>query len=311
MASLTIEDLNYINKVKIQQELSITETGHWMPGKTRILMDILPLKNAPGMLAKSYISNRDFQLNQPKPDKYYETFVDMAEDAQLESAEFWEKNRHESLSDTDLQVYAMIDTINSIKVVKTYVELLDIAINGYKTIGKVDVGPYLFAYAYNTIEGNRFQLGFRTNPYFSDKWIIKGYGAYGTGDGNFKYGASLGYIISRKPWTEVTLMRAEDIDQVGLSAGDLVGNNNIFYSFTRFGTLVRPYWNRLNRLSIKTALNQGITQSVTLVNKEFDPLFNFAYKTEPSDENSPTSSEYTTTELRFENRFARDEKNIE
>ncbi len=304
-------NLNYINKIRIQQELDPVETRHWVPTKTRILMDILPLNNAPGMLAKSYVSNRDFEINKPKPDKYYETFVVMAEDAQVESIEFWEQNRHDSLSATDLQVYAMIDTINSIPVVKTYVELLDIAINGYKTIGKVDVGPYLFTYAYNTLEGSRFQLGFRTNPYFSKKWIIRGYGAYGTRDENFKYGASLTYIASRKPWTEITALRVEDIDQVGIAASDLVGSNNIFYSFTRFGTLVRPYWNRVNRLSIKTALNQGITQSVTLVNKDFDPLFDFAYKTEPSDINSPTSSEYTTTELRFETRFARDEKYIE
>ena len=304
-------NLNYISKVKIQQELTLAETGHWLPAKTRILMEILPLKNSPGMLAKSYVSNRDFQVNQPKPDKYYETFVELAEDARIESQDFWQKHRHDSLSKIDMQVYAMIDTINTIPVVKTYVELLDIALNGYKTIGKVDVGPYLFAYAFNNIEGHRFQLGFRTNPYFSNKWILKGYGAYGTEDRRFKYGASLGYIVSRKPWTEITLARSEDIDQVGLSAGDLIGSNNIFYSFSRFGNLVRPYWSQQNRLSIKTALDRGITQSVTLVHKEFDPLFNFAYKKTPTDINSPIHTNYTTTELRFETRFARDEKHIE
>lgn len=304
-------NLNYISKVKIQQELTSAETGQWMPAKTRILMEILPLKNSPGMLAKSYVSNKDFQVGQPKPDKYYETFVDMAEDARVDSQEFWQENRHDPLSDVDLQVYAMIDTINTIPVVKTYVEILDIAINGYKTIGKVDIGPYLFSYAFNNIEGHRFQLGFRTNPYFSTKWILKGYGAYGTEDGRFKYGASVGYIISRKPWTEITLSRSEDIDQVGLSASDLAGSNTIFYSFSRFGNLVRPYWSQQNRLNIKTALNRGITQSVTLVTKEFDPLFEFAYKQTPSDGNSQVQSKYETTELRFETRFARDEKYIE
>ncbi len=304
-------NLNYINKVKIQQALTPAASGHWMPAKTRILMEILPLKNSPGMLAKSYVSNRDFQINQPKPAKYYETFVDMAEDARVESVEFWEQNRHDDLSEVDLQVYAMIDTINNIPRIKTYVDIIDIAINGYKTIGKVDIGPYLFAYAFNNIEGSRFQLGFRTNPHFSNKWKLKGYGAYGTGDGRFKYGASVGYILSRKPWTEFTVLRSEDIDQVGLFASDLIGSNNIFYSFSRFGTLVRPYWNRQNRLSVKTAINRGITQKVTLVNKEFDPLFDFAYKQEPSDANSPISSKYTTTEVRFETRFARDARYIE
>jgi hypothetical protein len=73
---------------------------------------------------------------------------------------YWEQNRHDSLTPTEQNVYIMIDSIRNLPVVKSYIEIVNIVVNGYKKVGKVDVGPYVLAYAFNDVEGHRIRAGF-------------------------------------------------------------------------------------------------------------------------------------------------------
>lgn len=122
---------------------------------------------------QSFILPRKIEVNKPKPLKFYDSLVEVEEDAQQKGQEYWQQNRHDSLTATEQNVYNMIDSVNNVPVVKTYVEIVNIFINGYKKVGKIDVGPYLMAYANNNIEGNRFRLGFRTNIDFSKNGCLK------------------------------------------------------------------------------------------------------------------------------------------
>jgi hypothetical protein len=54
-------NLNFIDKIKISQELEQTASGVWLPAKTRFLIDLEEItKGSAGMLLKMYISNKDF-----------------------------------------------------------------------------------------------------------------------------------------------------------------------------------------------------------------------------------------------------------
>src|SRR5690606_2690587 len=138
---------------------------------------------------KSYTSNRNYVVNQPRPEKFYSIPIEVAENARTPEENFWQDHRHEQLTATEINVYAMIDTLQKIPMVKSYIDIMNIIVNGYKKVGKVDIGPYLLAYANNNVEGHRFRLGFRTNVDFSRKWVARGYLAYGTKDEMFKYNA--------------------------------------------------------------------------------------------------------------------------
>ncbi len=184
-------NLNFIEKVKIQQELQPTTAGPWIPVKTRLLVKIASLgKKRPGMLAKIYTSSRNIKVNEPKPLRFYADGVELAESALKQTDTYWNASRHDSLTATEQHVYAMIDSVRDIPAVKTYVEVINIIINGYKKVGKVDLGPYPYTYAFNNIEGHRVQLGFKTNAEFSKKIELSGFGAYGTSDARFKYRAA-------------------------------------------------------------------------------------------------------------------------
>src|SRR5690606_30233573 len=121
---------------------------------------------------------------------FYEREIVMEEDARINEDEtYWDTLRHEPLSETEKNVYRMIDTLQQIPVVRTYTDLVKIAVNGYYTMGKVNVGPYISLIALNNVEGLRLQPGFRTNYAFSRRWVLGGSLGYGFNDERFKYSA--------------------------------------------------------------------------------------------------------------------------
>lgn len=304
-------NLNFIEKIKIQQELAATEEGPWLPIKNRVLIDVGEVRNkSAGMLAKFYTSNRNIKVNDVKDPRFYEQRILLSEDYRLKNDEsYWEQYRHEPLTATEISVRNMIDTLKSIPVIKTYTQLIRIAATGYKKVGRVDLGPYSSLYANNTVEGHRVQLGFKTNFNFSNRWVLGGRLAYGTQDERFKYRGSIKYIASRKKWTELTGSYTRDIDQVGLSENDLVGNA-VFSTATKFGVLIKPYRYSETKLGVQRQLFKGFRQTIQFNKREFQPIpghFDFAYHTSLEDLSSDMAVNFTNTEVVFETRYAKDE----
>jgi hypothetical protein len=309
-------NINYIEKIKITQELEQTEAGPWMPSKIDLIIDLWELREtSPGMILNSHTSFKSLKVNQPRPASFFDKLLIVKEDAtikdQLEK-DFWETRRHDSMSVAEKSVYAMIDSIKDVPMVKTYIEILNIVVNGYKKVGKVDIGPYLGVYAYNVVEGHRLSLGFRTNISFSKKWIVGGYAAYGTRDNLVKYAVGANYIFSRNRWTTLGIERKFDIDRLGLSSDALTSSGNtLFLAFSKWGTMRGAYYSEQNTISFQSELFKDFTQKVMLKNKSFDPTFPFAYYSDPEIKDSTLSNKFTTTEVIFETRYAKNESFIQ
>lgn len=304
-------NLNYIDRIKIQQSYEISEDEkNWLPRKTRVLIDVAePTPQAAGMLLKFYSAQSKYKLNAPRSSRFYDTAIELAEDYRDHDSTFWAKSRPEDLSPTEKLTFELVDSLKALPVVKTYTELLNIFVNGYKRIDKwnIDLGPYLFLYANNKVEGHRFRLGFRTDPGFSKKWIFSGYGAYGTRDRDFKYGGGLDYIISRKPWTMAGVSYSKDLERLGLSP-EAIGPSTIFGALSRFGAFRRPYWQQDISAYFKREVVKGLTGSVQVRHRTFDPLFDFTYRTHPAaGDDSPVKSAFDITEVNFEARLAQKE----
>lgn len=301
-------NLNYVEKIKIQQELAPTSAGPWIPIKNRVLIDVGEVaKNMAGVLAKFYTSNKNIEVNKTQDQKFYLRPIEVAEDFKINSTdEYWNQHRHEPLTATEMNVYQMIDTLKNIPVVKTYTDILKVVANGYKKAGKFDLGPYLSVYASNTVEGHRFQFGARTNIDFSNKWVLGGRLAYGTKDEEFKYKGFVRHIPDRDKWTEIEASYTRDIDQIGLTADDLIGNS-VFLAASRFGLLVRPFYYEQAKFSVQRQLFRGYNQKIIFNYKTFDPQFNFAYRTNPGVDDSAVASSLESAEVTFEARYAKDE----
>jgi hypothetical protein len=302
-------NLNFIEKIKIQQELEPTPEGAWLPVKNRVLIDVSEVTGtSAGMLAKFYTSNKNFIINKPRQPSFYESPIIMAEDARVnEDDNSWDTLRHEPLTQTEKNVYKMIDTLQNIPVVKTYTDIIKILIGGYHAVGKFDVGPYVSALAINNIEGVRIQPGFRTNEKFSYKWVVGAQLGYGFKDERIKYMAFVQNIMSRKKWTTLTVRARSDITRVGID-DESAGDNFLLLASQRFGNFRRGYYFNEARIDFKRELFKGFTQRVAFKYLTFEPTFNFAYYDQPEDlPNSAIRENFETAELIFESRYARDE----
>jgi hypothetical protein len=299
-------NLNFIEKITIQQELAPTSEGAWVAVKNRVLIDVSELsKFSAGMLAKFYTSNKNILVNRPRAPSFYEKEIEMEEDArQFEKEEYWDTLRHEPLSETEKNVYRMIDTLQNIPVVKTYTDIIKIAVNGYYTAGKINLGPYISFLAINDIEGLRLQPGFKTNYEFSKKWILGGSVGYGFQDERFKYSAFVQNIISRDRWTTMSLSVGSDLGRVGIDDESLA-DSYLFLAAQRFGVFRRGYYFDQSRFNFQRELTRGLTQRVAFRYSTFRPVFNFGYLL-PGNE-TDTLATYENAEVILETRFARDE----
>ena len=299
-------NLNFIEKIRIQQELEPSSEGAWIPVKNRVLIDISELTaSSAGMLAKFYTSNKNVIVNEPKNPSFYEGEILMEEDARMfEKEEYWDTLRHEPLSETEKNVYRMIDTLQSIPIVKTYTDIIKIAVNGYYTAGKINLGPYISFLSVNNIEGLRIQPGFKTNYDFSKKWVLGGSIGYGFEDERIKYSAFVQKILSRERWTTASFSAKSDLGRVGVDEESLA-DSYLFLAAQRFGVFRRGYYFDESRFNFQRELFRGLTQRVAFRYSSFRPVFDFGFVM-PEGEND-TLTTYENAEVIVETRFARDE----
>ena len=299
-------NLNFIERIKIQQELEPTGEGAWFPIKSRVLLDVSELSNnTAGLLAKFYISNKDIVTNQPRDPSFFARAIVTDEKAyENKEEEYWDSLRHEPLSTTEKNVNRMIDTLRNIPVVKTYTDIIMIIIDGYYEVGKIEVGPYISMMTVNNIEGFRLQGGFQTNANFSKKWVIGSQLGYGFKDERVKYAVNLQRILSKERWSVVGVGHRSDIARVGVD-DEALADNYVFLAIQRFGNFRRGYYFDETRFNIQREFVKGFTQRMAFRYKTFDPTFAFGYKN-PEDLNE-IRNKFETAELILESRFARDE----
>lgn len=299
-------NINFIEKIKIQQELEPTGEGAWFPVKSRVLLDVSELTpNTAGLLAKFYVSNKNTIVNQPRDPSFFTRAIVTDEGAYLNKEEdYWDSLRHEPLSETEKNVNQMIDTLRNIPIVKTYTDIVMIIIDGYYDMGKFELGPYISSLAINNIEGLRLQTGFQTNGNFSKKWVVGSQLGYGFNDEKFKYSVNLQRILDKERWSTASMGYRSDIARVGVD-DEALADNYVLLALQRFGNYRRGYYFDESRFSMQREFVKGFSQRVAFRYKTFDPTFSFGYKN-PEDP-VEVQDAFQTAEVIVESRFARDE----
>ncbi len=259
------------------------------------------------MLAKFYTSNKNFVVDKPYDPSFYERPIQLDERARLNQNDetVWDTLRHESLTETERNVYKMIDTLRNIPVIKTYTDIIKIITNGYIKAGKIEYGPYLGFVSYNNIEGWRVQPGFKTTYAFSKRWIFGAQVGYGFLDERWKYSFSASQILSKRRWTTWSVRVRRDLGRVGFD-DEAVGDNVLLLASQRWGTFRMGYYFDESRIALQRELFKGFTQKIAVKHFTFDPAFNFQYYTIANDLTS-LRSDYSSTEVILESRYARDE----
>ncbi len=304
-------NVNFVNRIKIQQEMAPTAEGPWITTKSRIIFDFARFqKNGSGMVAGFYNAYSSVRTNISFEKDFFDYAVITNENASNTDSVYWEEKRTEPLSSIEKEMVSKVDSVNNIPVIRTYIDIAHTVLEGYKRIGKLDWGPYINLVGYNKVEGTRLRLGFKTNYDFSKKFVFKTYLAYGLNDQKFKYSVGLDYIIDPKRWTLATVRYRKDYDILGIT------NSPISYALS--GSVFQV----LNFFSPKVRINQTEEYNIRLIQtfandwtvklmydrNTFTPLgdFIFAYvKPGESIGASPVlQSSFTTSQVGIEARWA-------
>lgn len=302
-------NINFVDELHIEQDWERLPSGLRFPVQTQVTIDTeQPTPRSPGAVIRFFASASHIVENEPKAVHFYDPPIELADDYREADATYWQRVRPDALLPSELQALRVVDSVRNVPFMKVAGELIKLGVLGYKPLGKLnlELGPILYSYASNNIEGNRFRLGLRTNTGFSRKWLLSGYLAYGTLDQQIKYSASVDYIVSRKPWTVIGFRHTYDLERIGVS-GENIGGNSLFAAYSRFGTIRRPYFQDENLVYVRREMGSGFTQTLALRNRLFEPLFPFAFQPQARDDDQRIRSSYQTTELISETRFAPDE----
>lgn len=307
-------NLNFIDQFKIQQEYSPTETGAWVPTKTRILLNLdEPSATTPGFIALFYVSNKNVVVNQEKDPKFYEQKLELVDGATEMPEEFWEENRHEQQTEDDKKVMHMIDTLNNLPIIKTWVEWVNIIVNGYKRVGKIDIGPYATVYGFNPLEGHRFGIGAKTNYLWSETFQFRAAVAYGTWDRRFKYSVRGEAFLNKKDWMILGFKHRDEVEQIGVTDQSYEQTN----LFTTFALFQAVQMNRTNEQSLYLSRQHSPSWSQRIIfqtkNYMFEPVgdkFNFAFFKVNTPTNQVISSDFRTSTITLDTRFAYQEQFI-
>lgn len=298
-------NLNFMDKLKIQQQLMPTSAGPWLPTKTRVVIDFKPLTpKTAGILTKFYVSNKDFKVNDPKPNPFYINPISLDPKARISSDDYWNKARHDSLTSTEISVIGMIDTLKAIPAVKNLTNAIRVLTTGYVKAGPLDLGPYTVVLGNNDVEGIRLGFGARTNINFSDQWTLGGYIGYGFDDERWKYNGYVYYLANRNPWTAFRYEQQREIDQVWL-LNENVSPNSLFYTFSRFGNLTQPFLKDKYRFSMIRQLSKAINSEISLKHEQLQPLFDFSYFA--GENQNEIRTDYAVSEVSVSTKYGRDE----
>lgn len=310
-------NINFINATNVVQTY-IQVDSLWMMEKERLVIDFNPFpieqknKNLMGIYGRKTASYDNFKINQPKDDKFYSLTENLvvAEDAFEKNEDFWDKNRHDTLSKNEKQIYHMVDTLQSLPVYKTWIDVLQIFVTGYKVKGNFEYGPYYNMFSFNTIEGNRFRFGVRTSNQFSKWYELSGYLAYGTRDEQFKYKLGIRAFIDKKPRTMVGLYYKNDNEILGQSQNGFT-TDNILASVLR----ITPLRNLTRVKEVNAYIERewftGFNTKLSFYNRQMFPLANFHYEYQKNSNQIVYKDKITTSEVRILARLAYNEKYID
>jgi len=190
---------------------------------------------------------------------------------------YWAKNRPDSLSIHEKNIYRMVDSLKENKQFQRNIRLIAFAGTGYWDIGQqLRLGPHTSFISHNPIEGWRIRVGFWTLPAINNRLSFYGYGAYGLKDRMFKGGLGAKYVWNDKRWTKTTLWSGSDYDFI-IDQHDELDKDNLISSFLRKKIpFTRTYIKQIS-ISHEQYLSADWSALASLGYRELNPVFDFSY----------------------------------
>lgn len=224
-------NLNYVTDLTVYQNYTEVEPGVWVVSDEEVkayfkLFNDLKKQKLHGATVHKKTSREKYIINDPKDFDFYVSDLVLDDSAKFREDSYWEANRHDTLTSEEQGVIDMVDTLKNNKRFKFYENVVYMIYSGFYRSGPIEVGSIYSLYNRNNTEGHRLMLSLRTSNRFSTRVEINGFGIYGFGDKDWKYGGSLRWKLKNSPRAMMRFAYRRRIEIVGLDAsiGD-IGNS--------------------------------------------------------------------------------------
>lgn len=315
---MTIPDdanINFIVGANVIQEFGFVDST-WMLTKDRLVIDFVAelglTRTTTGIYGRKTTSYKNIVLNKPKEQSFFTVGdnIEVLEGATKKDEEYWKEVRHDSLSAREEKIYKLVDTIQSLPIYHTWVDIIQLLVAGHYDVGNFEIGPYFNLFSYNKLEGPRFRFGGRTTSKFSRWYEISGYLAYGTRDEKWKYGLGFKTFITKKPNRQLVGMNYKsDLEILGQSQNGFT-NDNFFASFFRRTPLISLTRVDQTQVYYERDWFEGFNTRITFVNRKLTPVGSYRYFALNENRDTIVKNFLRTSEIRLTTRLAWGEKYI-
>ncbi len=312
-------NINLVSRVIIYEEFELAQDSVFLPKKQKMVIDFTPTKNTPGIIGRKSISYKNFKIDGEETKAVYKEKdpEDYNIKALEKTADYWKEARHGKLTENEEAIYTMIDSVKNVPLYKTYVDVIETVVLGYKDLGPIAIGPYFSMYSFNDIEGHRFRLGARTSLQFSEIVRFGGYAAYGLKDKRWKYQGYFRWNLKARPRMFVGGAYKDDIEFSSGNSEDISGGGNILSGFYRRNVPIKLLHVNEGKLYLEKDWKRGWNTRTTVLYRHMDPYgnlegagFNFKYLPDPEIPNQFDTTT-TTTEFILKVRYAYKERYVD
>ena len=191
-------NLNYIRNFLVNQQFKKDSSGRYYLAESQTTAFFSPLPKSPGFYGERKISILHF-TDSVLPSRVFQgPAIDSLPVNAKQPDWFWADNRPIPLSLSESRTYTNADSLLKSPSYNRFMDWATLFFVGYKSAGKFDFGPIRTFYSFNSVEGQRLQIGGRTNDKLSTRIFADGYLGYGFKDNMFKYKAGLSYSFNNQ-----------------------------------------------------------------------------------------------------------------
>jgi hypothetical protein len=121
------------------------------------------MRNLKVFWQKIYLFSK-YSFDQNLDDDVFDRKTEALSDASVQkSDDYWELERKEPLTESEQNVYKMIDELNKVPKFKKAVKIYETLASGYFNVfNAIDIGDVYSTIGFNDVEGLRLRLGART-----------------------------------------------------------------------------------------------------------------------------------------------------
>ncbi len=305
-------NINFVDKLSLVQEFKLINDSTWFLCKDKFFVTLSPIGNKKtGFIARKTTNYKDVITNSNgiapmvAKNKVSEE-VEVLENAKYKENSYWDTARIEQLSKAESNIYKMMDTIQKLPAYKKYYNTFYFIGTGYKNIGKFQIGPWASWISGNVLEGTRVRFDIGTNKKFSKKIYLHGYLAYGFTDERWKQKGEILWLIKHNPWQSISASYSNDLNFSQNYYVDIPRDNVLAVAFRKTGIPIKLINLKEAKIQYFKDSKIGLSTTLTLSNKIYDPLFNLPGK------GAFTGNDiFNTTELSAKLRFGYIEKFFE